>query len=63
MAADVSTGLPQLDLRDGSILTVDSGDAAVPITKLVVHGWQESGAAETVPALPPLLSIMQTGSV
>ena len=40
MAADVSASLPDLNLQDQSIVTVDSGNALVPITSLVVHGTQ-----------------------
>lgn len=40
MAADVSAALPDLNLQDQSVVTVDSGNALVKITALVVHGTQ-----------------------
>lgn len=40
MPVDVSASLPQLDLRDGTVITVTLDDPLAVITALVVHGWQ-----------------------
>ena len=52
MAADVSTTLPDLNLQDQSVVTIDSGNAAVKITALVVHGWQSDDPGGPDPLLP-----------
>lgn len=49
MAVGVSTALPQLDLKETSVLTVTLDDPAATITRLVVHGWQESGGTTVTP--------------
>lgn len=41
MPTVVSSSLPELDLRDGSVVTVDVGGGGAVITGLIVHGWQE----------------------
>lgn len=56
MPTDIATSLPQLDLRPQSLLTVDTGDPAVNVTALVVHGWTDAPAAD-LPVLPPLLAV------
>lgn len=40
MAVDVATPLPQLDLDQGTIITVTLDDPAAVITSLTLHGWQ-----------------------
>ncbi len=47
MAVDVSTALPQLDLKENTLITVTLDDPGAVITKFTLHGWQESGAAVT----------------
>lgn len=49
MPTDVKTSLPQVTLRDGSTVTVDTGDPAVVVTKLVIHGWEEVAPEPTDP--------------
>lgn len=39
MSSDVATSLPQLTLREGTVVTVDAG-AGNTVTKLVLHGFQ-----------------------
>jgi len=58
---DVSAPLPDLDLRDQSILTVDTGDANAIITKLVIHVSQDI-PAEALAQLPPLLAHIPVGA-
>jgi hypothetical protein len=41
MPADVSTPLPQLDLAEGTVVTVTLDDPAAIVTSLTLHGWQE----------------------
>jgi hypothetical protein len=55
MPTDVATSLPDLDLRDQSILTVDTGDPNAIITSLVIHVSQDI-PAEALALLPPLLA-------
>lgn len=43
MPVDVSAPLPQLDLSPNSIVTVTLDDAGATITRLVLHGWQDTG--------------------
>jgi hypothetical protein len=47
MPADVSTALPQLDLRDSTIVTVTLDDPGAVITQLVLHAYQ------TLPSVLP----------
>lgn len=55
MPTDVSAPLPDLTLKDESILTVDTGDPAAIITSIVVHFAQD--APESVlEQQPPLLA-------
>jgi hypothetical protein len=42
MATNVSAPLPDLDLEASSIITVDAGDAAAVITRMVVHFTQNA---------------------
>lgn len=42
MPADVSASLPQLDLAEGTVVTVTFDDANAVITSLNVHGWQDN---------------------
>lgn len=60
MPTDVSAPLPDLNLRDQSILTVDSGDAAAIITRIVVHLSQDLPAA-AIKQLPPVLANVPVG--
>jgi hypothetical protein len=46
MTTLISAPLPDLDLEESSIISVDTGDAAAIITRMVVHFTQD------VPALP-----------
>lgn len=50
MPADVSAPLPQVDLNPNSIVTVTLDDPAARITKLIVHGFQNTGTASTPPS-------------
>jgi hypothetical protein len=59
MPTDVSAPLPDLDLRDQSILTVDTGDPNAIITSLVIHVSQDI-PAEALALLPPLLAYLPT---
>lgn len=52
MPVDVSAPLPQLDLSPNSIVRVTVDDPGATITRLVLHGWQESADAPT--ALSPV---------
>lgn len=47
MPIDVATALPQLDLNPGSIVTVALDDPAATITRLVLHGWQETAGSSS----------------
>jgi hypothetical protein len=42
MTTDVSAPLPDLDLADQSILTIDTGDAAAVITSIAIHVRQDT---------------------
>jgi hypothetical protein len=42
MPTDVSAPLPDLDLRDQSLMTVDTGDPNAIITSLVIHVSQQA---------------------
>lgn len=56
MPTDVSTPLPQLDLRDSTVLTVTLDDPGAVITSLVLHAFQTLPG--TVPDNPvPLLTL------
>lgn len=55
MADDVSAPLPDLDLKEQSILTVDTGDNNAVITQLVIHLSQDA-PPEAVASLTPLLT-------
>lgn len=62
MPEDISTPLPQLSLREETIIEVATGNAAVPVTRMVIHGWQDDPAdAQPVPA--PLLAVQPSGKV
>lgn len=50
MPADVSAPLPQLDLPPNAILTVTVDDPAALITRLTIHGWQETAAVQAPPS-------------
>lgn len=55
MATFVSAPLPDLDLEEASIITVDTGDAAAVITGMVVHFTQDvPDVPLKVELLPPL---------
>lgn len=54
MPADVSTSLPQLDLAEGTVVTVTADDPGAVIGQLVVHGWQELPGAPADEPLPLL---------
>jgi hypothetical protein len=41
MPTDVATPLPQLDLAEGTVVTVTLDDPAAIVTSLTLHGWQE----------------------
>jgi len=60
MATDVATSLPDLDLRDQSILTVDTGDANAIVTRLIIHVSQDI-PVEVLGLLPPLLAHLPIG--
>lgn len=61
MPTDVSAPLPQLDTRDGTIFTVDTGDPNVIVVELAVHGWTENPQpAEEEPS--PILAHLPVGS-
>jgi hypothetical protein len=55
MTTDVAAPLPDLDLRDQSILTVDTGDANAIITSLVIHVAQDI-PADALAQLAPILA-------
>lgn len=44
---DVAAGLPQVDLVPLCTVTVTLSDAGAKVTRMSVHGWQDS--AEAVP--------------
>jgi hypothetical protein len=56
MPTDVATTLPQLDLRDQSIVTVTLDDPGAVITQLVLHCWQQL-PGDTLPTVQPLLAV------
>ncbi len=55
MPTDVAATLPQLDLRDQTIITVTLDDPGAVITGLVLHCWQTLPGLELAP-VPPLLA-------
>ncbi len=55
MADDISAPLPDLNLKDKSILTVTTGDPNAIIDSMVIHLSQELPPAAVV-SLPPLLT-------
>lgn len=56
MPTPLSAPLPDLDLEEKSILTIDTGDASAIITQVVIHFSQEVPAGDVVfPAVPVLL--------
>jgi hypothetical protein len=59
MPTDVSSPLPQLDLREFSIVSVTLDDPGAVITQLVAHGWQQlpPGAVQDLPAILTLQPI------
>lgn len=59
MPVDVAASMPELDLRDGSQVTVTLDDPGAVITGLVIHGWQELPAPD-LPA-PDVLYAIQGG--
>lgn len=60
MTVDVSAPLPDMSLRDQSILTVHTGNASTLITQLVIHVSQNV-PADALPSLPPLLTYIPSG--
>lgn len=57
MATHLSGPLPDLTLEEKSVLVVDTGDAAVLITRLVIHFSQDvPELPQTFPAIPVLLA-------
>ncbi len=60
MTDDVSAPLPDLDLREQSILTVDTGDDDAVVTQLVIHVSQDAPASAFA-TLPPLLNQTPSG--
>jgi hypothetical protein len=58
MPTDVATALPQLHLRENSILTVTLDDPNALITRLVIHGWQSvAGTTTELDTFPLLLPV------
>lgn len=53
MPADVSAPLPQLDLNEGTVITVTLSDPNALVTQLTLHGWQELPPGTLQP--PPIL--------
>jgi hypothetical protein len=43
MPTDTSAPLPEMDMPEGTTITVTCNDPAAVITQLVVHGNQEAG--------------------
>lgn len=56
MATNVSASLPQLDLNEGTTVTVTLDDPAAIVTSLTLHGWQEL-PQDTVSPPPVLLAV------
>lgn len=54
MPADVSTGLPELDLAPYAIVTVTLDDPNAVILSMNVHGWQVTPQLGNPEPLPPL---------
>jgi hypothetical protein len=55
MATNVSAPLPDLNLEEQSILTIDTGDPGAVITEVVIHVSQEiQGLEQVLPSLLPL---------
>lgn len=61
MPVDVSASMPQLDLRDGTVITVTLDDPAATITALVVHGWQTLPLIEPPESAAPLPVFVPVG--
>lgn len=59
MPVDVSSPMPQLDLREFAIVSVTVDDPGATITSIVVHGWQQlpPGAVEQLPSILTLQPI------
>lgn len=55
--AKIKTAMPQLDLRDGSVITVDVGSAGAVLTSVVIHGFQTIDGGNPPPAEPLWLPI------
>lgn len=53
MPTNPATTLPQLDLNEGTIITVTLDDAAAVVQSLTLHGWQELPQGTISP--PPVL--------
>ena len=61
MPTDLSAPLPDLNLQDQSILTVDAGDSSAVITLLTIHLSQDvPDDLLPVAPLPPLMSYVAT---
>lgn len=59
---NVSTSLPQLNLKSGSTFSVVASDPGSVITQLVVHGWQEEPAPpDPIPLAPVLAHVVDEG--
>lgn len=56
MPADVAASLPQLDLSEGTVVTVTLDDPAAVITSLTMHGWQDAPPGARA-ELPPVLTL------
>lgn len=54
MPADVRTALAQLDLTEGTVVTVTLDDPSAAILSLTVHGWQEVPGRDPAHPLPLL---------
>lgn len=57
MPIDVSASLPQLDVNEGTTITVTLDDPAAVIQSLTLHGWQELPQGTISP--PPVLLAVQ----
>lgn len=57
MATLISAPLPDLDLEEKSVLTVDTGDAAAPITRIVIHFSQDLPPGVVIlPSINPIFT-------
>lgn len=56
MAVDVATTMPQLDLRDQSIVTITLDDPGAVVTSFVLHFWQQL-PPDPLTAAAPLLAV------